>query len=325
MPNKYPESKGYKIPKQKHLVRNWTEYNRALADRGRIDIWMHDDAINNWYEEDTENVGDGSPRIYSDFAIMVCHEIRLVYKQPLRKITGFINSLFKMAGLKLRCPDFSTLSKRLKVLKIKSPRYVKKNAPDTDVHSLSIDSTGLKRFGRDEWHQEKHKVSAKRSWRKLHVAVDQNHYIHSSILTGRFDSDIGTLPNLLGGIDGEFNHVSMDGAYDSFDVYEQILDKFGDIEIAIPPDKDAVICDKNHIVRNHNIEHIKCHGRMDWQRKSGYGRRNYSELAIQRYKRIIGRSLHSRDFKNQKIESIIGAGVLNKMTSLGMPDSYRIA
>ena len=63
----------------------------------------------------------------------------------------------------------------------------------------------------------------------------------------------------------------------------------------------------------------------NWQRKSGYGRRNNSELAIQRYKRIISRSLHSRNFKNQKIESIIGVSVLNKMTSLSMPDSHRIA
>ena len=53
MPNKDPESKGYKVPKQKHKVRNWKEYNNALANRGRIDIWMHDEAINNWYEEDT--------------------------------------------------------------------------------------------------------------------------------------------------------------------------------------------------------------------------------------------------------------------------------
>ena len=325
MPNKYPERKGYKVPKQKHRVRNWKEYNIALANRGRIDIWMHDEAINNWYEEDIENSGDGAPRKYTDFAIMMCHEIRLVYKQPLRQITGFINSLFEMAGLEIRCPDFSTLSKRLQTLKIKSPRYTKKNVPKSDVHSLSIDSTGLKRFGRDEWHQEKHKVSAKRSWRKLHVAVDQSHYIHNSLLTDRFESDTGSLPDLLDGINGEFNHVSMDGAYDSFDVYEQILNKFGDVEIAIPPDKNAVICETNHMVRNHNIEHIKSHGRMDWQRKSGYGRRNNSELAIQRYKRIIGRSIHSRDFKNQKIESIIGASVLNKMTSLGMPESYRTA
>ena len=49
MPNKYPERKGYKVPKQKHRVRNWKEYNIALANRGRIDIWMHDEAINNWY------------------------------------------------------------------------------------------------------------------------------------------------------------------------------------------------------------------------------------------------------------------------------------
>ncbi|MBK2025375.1 IS5/IS1182 family transposase, partial [Francisella philomiragia] len=44
MPNKYPERKGYKVPKQKHRVRNWKEYNQALANRGRIDIWMHEDA-----------------------------------------------------------------------------------------------------------------------------------------------------------------------------------------------------------------------------------------------------------------------------------------
>ena len=159
---------------------------------------------------------------------------------------------------------------------IKLPRYTKKNISDTDVHSLSIDSTGLKRFGRDEWHQEKHKVSAKRSWRKLHIAVDQSHYIHNSLLTDRFESDTASLPDLLDGINGEFNHISMDGAYDSFDVYEQMLDNFGDVEIAIPPDRNAVICDTNRMVRNHNIEHI------------------------------------------------ISASVLNKMTSLGMPNSYRI-
>jgi len=65
MPNKYPERKGYKVPKQKHEVRNWTEYNKALANRGRIDIWMHEDAINNWYEDDVDNIGDGSPQKYT--------------------------------------------------------------------------------------------------------------------------------------------------------------------------------------------------------------------------------------------------------------------
>lgn len=64
MPNKYPERKGYKVPKQKHKVRDWKEYNNALANCGRIDIWMHDEAINNWYEEGIENMGDDALKIY---------------------------------------------------------------------------------------------------------------------------------------------------------------------------------------------------------------------------------------------------------------------
>ncbi|WP_423064324.1 hypothetical protein [Candidiatus Paracoxiella cheracis] len=64
---------------------------------------------------------------------------------------------------------------------------------------------------------------------------------------------------------------------------------------------------------------------MAWQRIRQYGYRNYSELAIQRYKRILGSTLHARDFVRQKIESMIGCGVLNKMTRLGMPASYRCA
>jgi len=34
---------------------------------------------------------------------------------------------------------------------------------------------GLKVCGRNEWHQEKHDVAARRTWRKLHLAVDENH------------------------------------------------------------------------------------------------------------------------------------------------------
>ncbi|WP_366931696.1 transposase [Moritella sp.] len=54
---------------------------------------------------------------------------------------------------------------------------------DYDIIAIAIDSTGLKRFCRDEWHQEKHKMSAKRSWRKAHLAVKGNHIIESAVLT----------------------------------------------------------------------------------------------------------------------------------------------
>ena len=64
---------------------------------------------------------------------------------------------------------------------------------------------------------------------------------------------------------------------------------------------------------------------MTWQKNRQYGRRNYSELAFYRYQRILGSSLHARDIKRQEQEVMLGCGVLNKMTSLGMPASYRSA
>tara|TARA_B110000091_G_C13779577_1_gene460480 strand:- start:245 stop:481 length:237 start_codon:yes stop_codon:yes gene_type:complete len=78
-------------------------------------------------------------------------------------------------------------------------------------------------------------------------------------------------------------------------------------------------------MRNRNIQEIKNHGRMQWQKNRQYGRRNLSELAVQRYQRILGDSMHARLMEGQKNEAMIGCGVINKMTSLGMPQSYRTA
>ena len=64
---------------------------------------------------------------------------------------------------------------------------------------------------------------------------------------------------------------------------------------------------------------------MAWQHENDYGQRNYSELGVQRYKRIIGKSMHLREFSRQEQEGMIGCGVINKMTSIGMPQSYRIS
>ena len=177
MPNKYPLKKGWKIPKQRYRISNWRDYNESLRQRGQIDIWITEEALNSWYESERVYDGSGTPRKFTDFAITTCHEIRQVFKLPLRQCEGFINSLFKCKGLDLRCPDYSCLSKRLSSLKISSPRYTKMNSVDPDLVAIAIDSTGLKRFGRGEWLQEKYCLSAKRSWRKLHIAVDNQHIL----------------------------------------------------------------------------------------------------------------------------------------------------
>jgi hypothetical protein len=325
MPYKYLQEKGIPIKKQKYRVSNWSKYNASLKRRGDIEIWMSKDVIDNWYILDRIYDGTGAPDLYSDRAIIAIHELRKVLKMPLRQAVGFVNSIFRMLRLKIKCPDFGTLSKRLKRLGLKSPRYKKHEKSDDGIAIIAIDSSGLKRFGRDEWHQEKHKVSAKRSWRKIHIAVNGKHFIEGSTLTDRFVNDSQEVDPLLKQICKPTGRFLADGAYDDNGTYGKVHEHSPIADIVIPPDKNAVYNDNNHEQRNRNIVEIKVNGRMTWQQFHNYGKRNYAELAIQRYKRILGNTLQSREFTRQKQESIIGCGVLNKMTSLGMPISYRCA
>jgi len=70
---------------------------------------------------------------------------------------------------------------------------------------------------------------------------------------------------------------------------------------------------------------IEEHGRINWQKKTDYGLRSYVELAVQRYKRIIGNKLKARLLPRQKTEAQVSVRVLNRMTQLGMPISVRVA
>jgi hypothetical protein len=48
------------------------------------------------------------------------------------------------------------------------------------------------------------------------------------------------------------------------------------------------------------------------------------EVAMMRYKALIGRRLHARTLSKQKAEAVIGCKVINVMTRLGMPVSQRL-
>lgn len=71
-------------------LRNWSEYNEALLRRGDITIWLSSDAVAQWYEQERVYDGTGAPRRFTDFAIITCHELRQVYRLPLRQTQGFI-------------------------------------------------------------------------------------------------------------------------------------------------------------------------------------------------------------------------------------------
>jgi hypothetical protein len=249
----------------------------------------------------------------------------MVYKLPLRQAQGFIDSIFEQLKLPIKCSDYTTLSRRLGSLDIKCPRYCKTNKPDDKISAIAIDSTGLKIFGKDEWHQEKHGVDPKRSWCKLHAAIDEEHYFQAAVLTNRFSHNNKNVGKLLNQIYGQIDHFTGDGAYDETPIYEEILAHSYNAKVVIPPRKNAIFDEFSASQRNQSILEIKENGRMEWQRQNNYGQRNYSELGMQRYKRIIGKSMHSREFSRQEQEAMIGCGVINKMTSLGMPQSYIIA
>jgi hypothetical protein len=76
--------------------------------------------------------------------------------------------------------------------------------------------------------------------------------------------------------------------------------------------------------RDQHIATVEKHGRIGWQRRSGYNRRSLVETAMYRYKTIIGRCLYARILSGQQVEAKIGCNALNRMTSFGMPATIRI-
>ena len=325
MPYKYNGSRRHHFKKPTYRQTNYAEYNQSLRDRGRIDIWLSDDIIENWQTKQRAYDGTGSSPKYPDSTLMACHYLRLVFKQPLRQTQGFIDSLLKEIGhTNLSCPDFSCLSKRLSKLGLKTPRFKKIDKTDEDLTAIAIDSTGLKEFGKGEWYQEKHKVNAKRSWKKAHFVVGDEHIIHGATLTKKDTMDFQVVEELCGQVDVEIDHVSADKMYDTNDVYDVLTSEFPESEIAIPPKENLYADDAHTPKRMSNLLAYSALGPMLWQKKKQYGKRNVSENTMQRYKAIIGPKLHSRDFNNQQQEMMLAASVLNRFTQLGMPESYRV-
>jgi hypothetical protein len=143
--------------------------------------------------------------------------LRLVFHLALRAAEGFAGSVLRLLGLDLSIPDHTTLSRRGRNFAGQRPQAV-----SCGPTHLVIDSTGLKLFGQGEWNEAKH-GRARRSWRKLHLALDADTgEIVASILTGNDADDAGQVPVLLEQIDMELANIAADGAYDGEPVYQAV-------------------------------------------------------------------------------------------------------
>lgn len=248
--------------------------------------------------------------------------LRLTFHLPLRQTEGFLESIFKPLGVTISVPDHTTLSRRATTMPSVSPGRL----PDGSLHLL-IDSTGSKVYGAGEWLQEKQGARTRRSWRKLHLAVDANtNMIVASVLTEQDVDDPFQVQPLLDQIAGEIVQVTADGAYDGEPTYQTISARSPDIVVAIPARATAVpsdIAEFSPSQRNRHIALIENNGRLRWQAETGYGSRSLVETAMGRYKAIIGPRLRSRRLKNQRTEAAIGVVVLNRMLAGGQPTSVR--
>ncbi len=105
------------MAKQKFKITNWPTYNKALINRGSITFWLDDEAIQAWYESATPS-SRGRPQRYSDLAITTVLVIKRVFRLTLRAAQGFIDSIFSLMNVPLRCPDYSCVSRRAKSVNI---------------------------------------------------------------------------------------------------------------------------------------------------------------------------------------------------------------
>jgi len=97
--------------------------------------------------------------------------------------------------------------------------------------------------------------------------------------------------------------------------------------VIIPPRSTAVPSTNAKTAptqRDRHLQVIEERGRLGWQ-EVNYGRRSLGEVAMMRYKGLIGRRLHARTLPTQKTEVAVGCKVINIMTQLGMPASQRLA
>ncbi|AXI49203.1 IS5/IS1182 family transposase (plasmid) [Sulfitobacter sp. SK012] len=307
---------------------NGPEYNESLRRRADLTVWISEDAPSLWSAQRQKTRG-GQPR-YSDLAIELCLTLGMVFQQPLRQTQGLMRSIAALLRVEIAVPDFSTLStlsRRGNGLVLSERHRSNSRAP---IH-LVVDSTGLKIFGDGDWLEEKHKTKRKRrSWRKLHLGLDlASGEIVCADLTTDDVGDPTALPDLLDQVDGPVDLFFADGAYDGEPTSDLLAARFGSmIEVTIPPPKNAILslnAAKDPTARDGHIAEIATHGRMAWQKATGYNQRSRGETLIGRWKTVIGPKLKARNFENHKTEARIGVQVLNRMTGLGRPRFERTA
>lgn len=115
-------------------------------------------------------------------------------------------------------------------------------------------------------------------------------------------------------------------SHDNKNAYDHVAAK--DAKSIIEPPSGAALKKKKvswgDVERNRLVSEKHLLGEDAWKASSGYTKRVLVETPFCRYKKIIGSMFHSRKLDIQTAVVRLGAKILNMMTHLGMPDSYKV-
>jgi len=311
--------------KATYRIRNWSDYNQSLVKRGSITLWIDEEVLANWHPQPAGKRKRGGQVQYSDQAIEALLMLKAGYGLPYRQTIGFAQSILSLLEADVRVPDYSLLCKRSQDVTVSLS-----TRPSDEPKHIVLDSTGLKVYGEGEWKGRQYGYSKRRTWRKLHLSVDENtQELQAVVLTEASVDDAEAGKTLLDETPGDIERVGGDGAYDRRKFYEASVAR-GIPTLLVPPQRHAKIwqhgnTQKAPLARDENLRRIRKVGRQQWKKESGYHRRSLAETAVFRFKMIFGNTLSSRTPERQITEARVKASALNRMTQLGMPDSYPLA
>ena len=343
-------------PKRRYRLRNWREYTTARRTRGSLTLWCDAAAVAGWVARERTGRRGRSPT-YSDLAITCMLTLQAVYHLSLSATAGLMRSLLTLMGgaaAALPVAHESTLSRRRRTLGVAllPPARLTPGGP---VH-LVVDSTGLKVYGEGEWKVRQHGWTRRRTWVKVHLGVDAaTQEVRVAAVTASTAPDGRQLPALLAEEPAALAQVTGDGAYEGRACYAVVAARPEHPRAVFPPRRErrrgrrprptksrprpsAWRRDRGYALhvwqhgnrqappldRDEHVRRIRRVGRRRWQREVDYHRRSLVETAISRDKRLFGPGLAARDPAGQRTTVRLRYAALNRMTALGMPDSYPV-
>lgn len=316
------------MSKSHYRVRNWKDYNKALKERGSLTFWFSMEGVVEWTPPASTGKR-GRSCYYSDVAITCALTLKNVYRLPLRATEGMLRSLLDLLKLELSSPDYTTLCRRGKHLKIKL------QAPSKEARHVLVDSTGVRVMGEREWKKRLQGEGYKQQvWKKLHIAMDADQQmILSAIMSDSVRLDCHYLPKLVAEIPESIDQITGDGGYDKRCCYQVAYERKA--RPVFPPQHDAAI-QKNKIKKDPALvardEVIRYLGRgeerptqlKEWKKQRNYHRRSLVETMMGRMKSLFSDEIRSRCEANQRVDLLIRCAAMNKITQQGMPHSMRV-